>query len=187
MSAGSNCPNTATVGEQYVEHRRLNVNPCRQWCKPKETNTRAGRDSVERQKVSQDFARGKYCEVRKHAHLGTATVIFESEEFKAAMLKFMDIRDPFDRARWKVGPHQVTVQDHLCKKARKGIFVHWGRKVEQIAPCSAATVARHVDIVAREVKVALETGLQPPRADQVPFPLFESEQLKGSKAAGVLD
>eukprot|EP00928_Gymnodinium_smaydae_P096491 TRINITY_DN8537_c0_g1_i1.p1 TRINITY_DN8537_c0_g1~~TRINITY_DN8537_c0_g1_i1.p1 ORF type:complete len:139 (+),score=18.78 TRINITY_DN8537_c0_g1_i1:134-550(+) len=134
--------------------------------------SRAVRCSKKDEQVLNDItvARGKYCEVHKHGVLGTAVVLFSSARFKAAMLKFMEIRERGDKAIWKVGAHQATVQEHVGKNSKRGIFIYWGRNVEKIAPCSAATVAHHVDVVAREVHVSLALGVQPPRVDQVPVP-----------------
>eukprot|EP00928_Gymnodinium_smaydae_P096492 TRINITY_DN8537_c0_g1_i2.p1 TRINITY_DN8537_c0_g1~~TRINITY_DN8537_c0_g1_i2.p1 ORF type:complete len:165 (+),score=30.35 TRINITY_DN8537_c0_g1_i2:90-584(+) len=128
-----------------------------------------------REEVPNDvtFARGQHCEVHKHGAKGTAAVIVRTEELKVAMLKFMEVRDPGDKAIWKVGAHQATVQDYVGMKNRRGIFISWGEEVEKVAPCSAETVAHLVDVVAGQVKTSLEKSLQPPPADQVPFPLFE--------------
>eukprot|EP00928_Gymnodinium_smaydae_P096517 TRINITY_DN8544_c1_g3_i1.p1 TRINITY_DN8544_c1_g3~~TRINITY_DN8544_c1_g3_i1.p1 ORF type:complete len:200 (+),score=31.28 TRINITY_DN8544_c1_g3_i1:67-666(+) len=117
------------------------------------------------------LAERTYCTVKKHARLGCAIVHFESAVLQAAVLEFFQIGGS-EEVPWTLGTHAVTVRQHFDDRKnevdRTGIFVYWGHKVEKFAPLPIAVVADHFNLLAREVKVSLEIGLQPPRADQVP-------------------
>eukprot|EP00928_Gymnodinium_smaydae_P050480 TRINITY_DN34034_c0_g1_i1.p1 TRINITY_DN34034_c0_g1~~TRINITY_DN34034_c0_g1_i1.p1 ORF type:complete len:184 (+),score=31.32 TRINITY_DN34034_c0_g1_i1:110-661(+) len=123
--------------------------------------------------LAEVLAERTFCFVKKHARLGCAIVQFESEALQSTVLELLKYRGEDEDTILQIGSRVVSVRQHFDDSKREvdraGIFVHWGHKAEKSEPLSVAVVADYFELLAHEAKVSLETGLQPPRADEVPW------------------
>eukprot|EP00928_Gymnodinium_smaydae_P090717 TRINITY_DN74476_c0_g1_i1.p1 TRINITY_DN74476_c0_g1~~TRINITY_DN74476_c0_g1_i1.p1 ORF type:complete len:215 (+),score=28.00 TRINITY_DN74476_c0_g1_i1:88-645(+) len=171
-----------TTGEMYGEQCNFNANPYNWPCySPVAESLLVNTDDIPKKPRKgrpyvNIFAKGTFCEIRKHDRLGCAIANFESADLQAAVLRFVDVRLPGERATWTIGAHEVTLKHHFDDQTNEfdstGMFIFWGHKAEKLAPLHVKALAEQVDLLVQEVKASLEMGLQAPRADQLPSSRF---------------